>query len=174
MEASSVYPVGSKVAHPSYGAGIVVGIGVKSIGKTSLSYYIIAMHSMELMVPVKRAGALGLRHIGLLPSLRAALTCCCELPEKVESAQDYMARRVALGEKLKSGSFEQVASAVRVLYFLQAKRSLGSVDHQLLDRGMGILASELALASGQEMAGAKEEIEQLLARMLQDAKQAQA
>jgi len=172
MEAPSVYPIGSKVVHPSYGAGVVVGIEVKSIGKNSLSYYIIAMHSMEVMVPVKSAATLGLRSIGPLPSLRAALMCRCELPEKVESTQDYMARRAALGEKLKSGSFEQVASAVRVLYFLQAKRSLGSVDHQLLDRGMDILASELALASDQEIAGAKEEIEQLLAHMLQDAKQA--
>jgi CarD family transcriptional regulator len=172
METAFAYPIGSKVVHPNYGAGIVVGIEEKSIGQASLSYYIIALPSMQLMVPVHRAEALGLRLIGLPANLRAALRGCCELAGEIPNTQDHFARRAALDERLKSGSFERVAAVVRHLYLAHAQRPLSAADHQLLDRGMEILASEFALASGQEMTQAKEEIVQLLTEMRQDTHQA--
>ena len=173
MEASVSYAVGSKVVHPHHGAGTIVSIQEKKIGEMCHQYYIIRMpamdrsHDMELMVPVKRADELGLRPIARLNRFRHSLAPCCEPPTEAEHIKDYRARQAAVTEKLKSGSTAEVTSAVRVLYFVNAQRRLGMVDSRLFDRGLNILASELALASDQEIGDAREEIESLLARMLE-------
>ena len=173
METSAAYFIGSKVVHPHHGAGTIVGIQEKSIGDTTHRYYVIRMqamdrtHAMELMVPVRRAAELGLRPVSRLSRLRLSLAPCCHPPEEGEIIKDYRARQAAVTEQLKSGSTEKVTDAVRVLYYVNSRRRLGMVDSRLLDRGMNILASELALASSQEIEEARQEIEQLLAHMLE-------
>ena len=54
----------------------------------------------------------------------------------------------------------------RTLYFLNARRPLGTVDRQLLDQGREFLAGELALAVGQEIDEAMQTVQQHLAMML--------
>ena len=172
MAASADYVVGSKVVHPHHGAGTIVSIQEKKIGELSHQYYIIRMpamdrsHDMELMVPVKRAVELGLRPIARLSRLRRSLAPCCEPPTEAEHIKDYRARQAAVTEKLKSGSTAEVTSAVRVLFFVNSQRRLGMVDSRLFDRGLNMLASELALASDKEIGEAREEIEELLGQML--------
>jgi CarD family transcriptional regulator len=179
VEASVEYPIGSKVVHPHHGAGTVVSIQEKSIGETSHQYYVIHMqamdrsHAMDLMVPVRRADELGLRPIARLRRLRTSLAPCCEPPADGEVIKDYRARQAAVTEQLKSGSISEVTSAVRVLYFVNAQRRLGMVDSRLFDRGLNILASELALASDQEISAAREEIETMLAQMLESEEEAE-
>jgi len=168
MDGRWLYPVGSKVVHPNHGAGTVIGIQAKSIGEMCHRYYIIDTHAMRLMVPVKGADSIGLRRVGRLPRLRAALASCCQPPQEAEISQDHRARKAELDKELKSGSFEKAVHAARLLYFLNARRSLGIVDRRLYDRAMNMLASELALASDQPVQEAEEEIERYLERMLAD------
>lgn len=167
MEVSANYPVGSKVVHPNYGAGTIVGIQEKSIGETSHKYYVIETGAMQLMVPVKRAARVGLRRISRPSRLRHALASCCEPPAEDEIIRDWRARHAIISEQLKSGSFEQVVSVMRVLFFLNSRRPLGWTDRRSFNRGKDILAGELALASGQEIEEAEKEIEERLAEMLE-------
>jgi CarD family transcriptional regulator len=163
-----MYPIGSKVVHPCYGAGIVVRIQEKSIGENSHFYYIIKTKSksMQLMVPVQRAQSLGLRTVGDLQELRETLLDHCTTPCEDEINRDLRARQELMREQLKSGSYGEVASVVRILFFMNSQRSLGTIDRQLLDQGKELLASELALAADAEISEAMQEIESNLGRML--------
>lgn len=168
-----MYAVGARVVHPSYGAGTIVQIQEKTIDGSDHEYYVIDAvgGSMQVMVPVQRADRLGLRPVGKLARLRGALACCCVAPAEEEIERDYRVRHRKMGEQVKSGRFDQVASAVRILFFMGTQRNLGVTDRRTFQRGRDILAGELALASGLEVAEALHAIEERLAQMLCDVEQ---
>jgi CarD family transcriptional regulator len=163
-----MYEIGSQVVHPWYGAGTIVRIQEKSIDESAHKYYVIdtVAKSMLVMVPVGRADSFGLRPVGKLGRLREVLASCCMPPAEEEIEEDYRTRQSMMSEQLKSGSFEKVTSAVRTLFFMNTRRTLGMTDRQMLERGKDILASELALASDLEVEAAMHAIEDHLAQML--------
>jgi len=162
MDPAVHFSVGARVVHPSHGAGVIVGVQGKQIGEIKNRYYIIDMHDMRVMVPVKRAATAGLRSVGREARIRRALAHCQERLADDQVIRDYRQRKAALLEKLNSGEFSQWISAVRVLHCLSERRPLGTNDLQMYKRGMDILASELALASSTEFDDARQEIEALL------------
>lgn len=164
-----MYDVGSKVVHPCHGAGTITRIQEKTIGASHHTYYIISTvcKSMQVMVPVRRAEDVGIRDVGDEQDLRSTLDFFFVPPGKDDIETDFRTRQNALQEQLKSGSFSDVAGAVRMLYYLNAQRPLGMTDRQMYDDGKQMLASELALASDQEIDGAMEEIENRLANVLE-------
>jgi len=155
------FPVGAKVVHPCYGAGIITRITEKAIGDSLHAYYIIKTVSrpMELMVPVERAEEVRLRPVGDEEELRQQLAECAELPPHEDLGQDLRQRQTSMRDQLKSGCFDQVARVARTLFFLNARRPLGTVDRQLLDQGREFLAGELALSSGEEIQEAMQTIQ---------------
>ncbi len=166
-----MFPVGSKVVHPFYGAGTITKIQEKSIGETSHAYYIISTVSrpMQLMVPVDRADEINLRPVAPARKLRSELKICAKPPAEDEISKDLRARQAMMREQLKSGCFEQIVHVARVLYFMSNRRPLGTVDRQLLEQGKDLLAGELALASELEIEQAKKEIEDRLMAMFAEA-----
>jgi CarD family transcriptional regulator len=159
------YPVGAKVVHPCYGAGIIIRIQNKSIGSEIHAYYVIetmSSRAMQLMVPVERASSVGLRAVGELDHLRGILGDCRTLsPNVVEP--DLRARQTEMRERMKSGRFGDVAGVVHTLFQLNGRRPLGTVDRQLLDQGLELLAGELALAAGLRIAETIQEVQNCLA-----------
>ena len=162
-----MYPIGSKVVHPAYGAGIIMWIQSKHIGGANHDYYVIALggpHTTHLLVPVLRAETLGLRCAGTAVHLRQVLAAC-QPPEEGDIDRDFRTRQVSLRAELVSGSFAQVAAAVWILGYLNVQRHLGNTDRELYAQGKDILASELALATEQDIKAATVEIESLLDKM---------
>ena len=164
-----MYAVGSKVVHPMHGAATIVGIEDKSLGDTSNTYYMLecvaSPRDMTLMIPIAKAGDVGLRLIGTPPSLLRTLASC-RVPPDEDILRDFRVRQATMTERLKSGSFKQVTRAVQCLFFLGTQRNLGVVDRRMLDRGRQIMAGELALAFRVEMCEALEQIEANLERMV--------
>jgi len=162
------FGVGTKVVHPCYGAGEIVRIREKSIGEISHIYYIIeaVVGNMELMVPVTRAGEVGLREVAPMLALEQALGVCSVRPEPDEMENDYRRRKAELGEALKSGDYAEVAQVARRLFFRGTSRVLGATDRAMLNRAKDLLASELALAAGSEVEWAMERVESYLAAMV--------
>ncbi len=163
------YSVGTKVVHPTHGAGTIVAIENKSLGEQSRRYYIIdtmaagePTRTRQLMVPVSRAENSGLRCAAPASRLRDMLYRCVP-PQENEIDRDYRTRQVAIGEMLNSGSFARVAEAVATLYVLHTMRPLGITDRRLFEHGKDILASEIAVATGSEMDGALREVEDWMA-----------
>lgn len=163
-----MYAVGSKVVHPFRGAGTIIDIQQKRIGDITRTYYVIDTvgKSMRLMVPVKLAEDGRLRPVGKEARLRKVLAARYVAPAEGEIPQDYRARKKVMSAKLKTGRFEEVASAVSALFLLSSRRRLGMTDRQMLDGGKDFLAGELALASNSELSEALAEVEESLAQML--------
>jgi CarD family transcriptional regulator len=161
------YIVGSKVVHPCYGAGIIVGIQQKNISEATHYYYVIdtMARSMKLLVPVQQAQSIGLRDVGEENKLRNVLQACANRPEDGDISSDLRARQTGMRERLKSGRYPEVADVVRMLFFMNSRRPLGTIDRQLFDQGKEFLAGELALASGGELHAALQEVEDSLGRM---------
>ncbi len=161
------YVIGSKVVHPCYGAGIIVGIQQKNISETMHYYYVIdtMARSMKLLVPVQQAQSIGLRDVGDENRLRNVLQTCATLPDDRDISSDLRARQTGMRERLKSGRYPEVADVVRVLFYMNSRRPLGTIDRQLFDQGKEFLAGELALASGRELQAALQEVEDSLGRM---------
>ena len=162
------YHVGSKVVHPCYGAGTIVKIQEKEIDESIRQYYVISTISrpMQLIVAVDNAETAGLRQVGQERCLRQTLSIVGTKPPEAEIPTDLRVRQTEMKEWLKSGSFDRVVEVVRRLFFLNAKRPLGSVDKQLLDQGKELLAGELALSSDTKLNEAMREIDNVLANML--------
>ncbi len=159
------YSIGTKVVHPTHGAGTITAIQDKSLGAESRQYYIIetladgeASRTRQLMVPVSRAAGSGLRRAGAASGLRDVLHRCVP-PIGANIDKDYRSRQESLRELLNSGSFEQVAQAVSTLYVLHTMRPLGVIDRQMFEHGKGIMASEIAVATGSQFGGARREVE---------------
>jgi len=163
-----MYAVGSKVVHSFHGAGTIVSIQQKRIDDKSRTYYVIDLvgKPMQLMVPVKLAEDGRLRPVGKQANLRRVLAARCGAPAEEEIPQDYRARKKVMSARLKSGSFEEVVSAVSALFLLRSRRSRGMTDRRMLADGKDLLAGELALTSGLELSEAMETIEESLAQML--------
>lgn len=166
----SMFPIGSKVVHPFYGAGTITTIQEKCIGESTHAYYIITTVSrpMQLMVPVDRADAINLRPVAPALELRSGLRVCSKAPSDSDISRDLRARQAAMREQLKSGCFDQIAHVARLLFFMNSRRPLGTVDRQLLDQGKDLLAGELALASEVAIAQAMQEVEGCLTAMFEE------
>jgi len=166
----TMYPIGSKVVHPFYGAGTISHIQEKRIGEQQHAYYVIVTvcKAMELLVPVHGAQSLGLRTVGDEDGLRRTLEDCSAAPEWPVD-KDLHQRQATMRDGLKSGDYERVAAVVCQLYLMSAQRTLGTVDRQLFDQGKDLLSSELAAASGLALVEARQEIEDCLAAMATDA-----
>jgi RNA polymerase-interacting CarD/CdnL/TRCF family regulator len=144
-----MFTVGSKVVHPTCGAGVIVRIQEKSLGDLTTKYYVIetASRGRQLFVPVDRGEAIGLHPVANKSRLKDLLEEPFEEPRKGDIAADYKVRQEEMRERLKSGSFREVLSVVRTLYYINGLRPLGTVDRGLLDLGKELLASEYALAA---------------------------
>jgi CarD family transcriptional regulator len=162
------YAVGSKVVHPCYGAGTILRIQKKSIGDATSTYYVIrtTCRSMQVMVAVDRAESAGLRGVGEPARLRNMLSICSEPPLDSEIERDLRVRQNDMREQLKSGQFSTVVSVARILFYLNQRRPLGTIDRQLLEQGKDFLAAELALASDIEFVRARQEVEAILLQMI--------
>ena len=167
-----MYSVGSKVVHPCHGAGTVVRIQEKSLGDLTHTYYVIDTlpGSMRVMVPVSQVDEVGLREVGAAEDLRAVLQTCTVAPLEDEVDTNFRTRSAKMSEQLKSGSFEDVADVVRMLYYMSTMRSLGMTDRRFFEQGKDFLAGELALATGQDMEAAKSEVETFLGCMIPEGK----
>lgn len=164
------YVAGDCVFHPFFGAGTIASIEAKRIGGRRRRYYVIdmVMDAMQIMVPVDRASAVGLRKVGEGRWLREALYALDGVPEIQEAkGTARRTRQEEMRERLKSGSFVQIRDTVRELQVMQMKRPLGIIDRELLEKGKRFLAGELALALGLESEKALKEVEKSLSKMME-------
>ena len=159
-----MFSVGSKIVHPTCGAGVIVQIQVKSLGDRTTQYYVIetAVRGRQLFVPVDRGDAVGLHPVAGESELKSILEEPFEGPAKDGATADYKVRQEDMRERLKSGSFSEVFSVVRELHYINAQRPLGTVDRGLLDLGKELLASEYALAAGVDLVCGMREVEDSL------------
>ena len=143
-----MFSVGDNVMHCIHGAGVITEKKEMQITDTPHCYLVIQLlgSNSTLMVPTHRAKE-RLRPVSERAKLRRLLTS--ELAgESEELDQDYRKRTKQVEDKMKSGGAKEWIEIIRDLTCREDQGLLSSSDRQLLDRAMGLVSGELALAYG--------------------------
>ena len=159
-----MFSVGDKVMHYAHGAGVITEKKEMQITDTPHCYLVIQMlgSNSTLMIPTDRAKE-SLRPVSERTTLRRLLTS--ELAgEPEELSGDYKERQKHLIDKLKSGETTEWIEIVRDLTFRSEQGHLSLGDRQLLDRAMGLLSGELALAQGVPLEEAEPRLKSMVER----------
>jgi len=162
---TSAFKVGDKIIHPSHGAGIVTEIKeLGFFGKKNKPYYSIELLSEPgtvVMVPVKDADRVGLRH----PMSRSQLSRVWHRLRAEPRAlpSDHKERYSLVRTRIEDGDVLEIAAVLRDLWWKDFSiRKLTTEGKRLYAKGMRLLASEVAVIQGSELAEAEAQISETL------------
>lgn len=145
FRSDELFQIGDKVFYPMHGAGIIKAIEEKEILGERREYYVISIpiSKMNIMIPLKSAGTMGIRLVVDRITLKSILfdfhneEPTCSLPWKERYKQNM--------EKLKTGDMLDGAEVVRDLLYLQKDKVLNTSEKQMLNDASKILISELSI-----------------------------
>ena len=152
------YQIDQRVVYPSQGVGRILEIREKSFKDSKMLYYIIYLEfsDMTVMVPVDKAGILGLRPIVPQPEAELALSFISE--DYAPIPTDWKLRYQMNLDLLKKGSIMDIASVVRSLYHRSKIKELPILERKLYDSAINLLQDEIAYSLGKP----KNEIAELI------------
>ena len=157
------YAVGDKVVHARYGPGRIAGVEERELVDGLRSYYVIEMVIKGLTVhaPVLKADEVDVR-LAMSPStLPQVLKTLGSKPQRLPD--DPKERQERIVAEVKTGRVMQLAKAVRDLTWHGARAHLTKLDSDSLKQGQELLAAEMALVSGGDVADSNKLIAAALA-----------
>jgi CarD family transcriptional regulator len=160
------FSVGDKVVHPHYGPGRIAGVEKWERMDGARCYYVIEIpgQGLTVYVPVLRADAVGVRPAMSQSGLPQVLSTLRSRPRRLPD--DYKERQEQIDAKVKTGHVLQLARVVRDLTWHGELAHLTKRDTDLLKQGQGLLAAEMALASGADVAESSRLIESTMTAAL--------
>jgi len=158
MSQATEFGVDQRIVYPSQGVGRIVEIQEKRFKETSVLYYIIYLEfsDMTVMVPIDKAGFLGLRPIVRQDEAELALNFISE--DYAPIPTDWKLRYQMNLDLLKKGSIMDIASVVRSLYHRSKIKELPILERKLYDSAINLLQDEIAYSLGKS----KEEIAEII------------
>jgi CarD family transcriptional regulator len=163
-----MFKVGDAIIHPVRGAGVVIGIERRPWRGRTDRYYTIRLLAEEgttLMVPVDTAETLGLRRAVTESKLKRVWRVLRADPQRLPV--DHKKRYQFLKEKLQSGDIIDVTEVVRDMAWRQQEEGrLTTVGKRLYDKGITLLAGEIAAVQSTEVENAEMEIRERLQELL--------
>ncbi len=157
------FSVGDKVVHPHHGPGRIVSVERWELTDGAKCYYVIEIpgQALTMHVPVLQASKVGMR-LAISPSgLSQVLTTLRSRPRRLPD--DYKERQEQIDAKVKTGNVLQLARVVRDLTWHGERAHLTKRDAEYLKQGQELLAAEMALVSGDDIAGSSDLIESTMA-----------
>lgn len=140
-----MFNVGDKIVYPMHGAGTIDAIEEKDILGEKQNYYIIKMPGeVKVMVPISKAGDVGVR--GIIDKEEAGKVLQVLEANETEMPNNWNKRYKENMEKMKSGNIYEVADVVRNLSYKQKEKGLSTGEKKMLNNAKQILVSELVLA----------------------------
>jgi len=168
-----MFGIGDRVIHPSYGVGTVIEIKERHTLGTRKRYYSIELLSQPgtiVMVPVGAEKRVGLRRP--VPAARLSRVWGVLEGDPNELPSNHDQRCELLVEKLHGGDVLKIAEAVRDLAWRrEEKRRLTIRGKRLYERGMALLAGEIASVRGGDLQAAEHQISRVLDKSLHPAVQ---
>ena len=163
------FAVGDRVVHPYHGPGIITRVEQKEFMEGQERYYVIEIpdQGLTLHIPQHRMSITGVRPAVSDTQLRQVLDTLHSKPDQLPD--DHKERQEQVWEKLKANEPTQVAETVRDLMWHQHQAHLTKKDTEYLDRARKMLAAEMALVDGREVAEANRTIETIMADALSSA-----
>jgi CarD family transcriptional regulator len=153
------YSVGDKVVHPHHGPGWIAGIEHREFLDGTKQYYVIDVPGQGLTVhmPVRKADEVGVRPAMSQSRLPWVLSVLRGKPHPLP--EDYRERQEQICAQLKTRRVMQLARVVRDLTWHRERAHLTRTDSDYLKQGRDLLATEMALVSGDAVADASKLIE---------------
>ena len=154
-----LYSVGDKVVHPHHGPGSITSIERREILDGIKRYYVIEIpaQGLTLYMPVGKAGEAGMRPAMAQSRFPRVLSMLRGRPHPLP--EDYRERQEQICAQLETGRVMQLARVVRDLTWHRHRAHLTKTDMVLLKQGLGLLAAEMALVSGDTVSDASKLIE---------------
>ena len=157
------FEVGDHVVYPSQGAGIVQERTTREVLGEVHEYLkvVFVKGDMEVLVPLRRGQDVGLRHtIGadevdrLFDALaKGDLNLPVQWPPRYRVEQEILAR----------GSAYELARLIGVLARRDVEKGLAATEREVLESAKSMLASELAIVTGTDLAGALTRLDDTIA-----------
>ena len=151
MDDEMEFSVGDKVVHPHHGPGRIARIERKAFLDSAKRYYVIEIPSkgLTVYVPQRTAQAIGLRRAMRPATRRSVLNTLRSRPRRLP--EDYRERQEVVEEKLVSSEPLRIARIVRDLVGHRRRAHPTRRDPALLNRGIDLLATEIALVTDEEI-----------------------
>jgi len=152
---------GDDVVHPNYGVGRIVRLEERELAASGLRwYYVLAINTATVWTPIQADGATTLRAVTRKEDLDQYRTVLSSRPVLLD--RDYKKRQLDFSERLTHGSFRVMCEIVRDLSALGWRRPTGETDANVLKKVQDNLWREWAMATGQSVQEAIQEVEALL------------
>ena len=154
--------VGDKVVHPYHGPGRITAIENKEFTHGKENYYVIEIptQGLTLHIPKHRVQEIGVRPAMAQAQLERVLATLRSRPKGLP--EDHKERQEQVWEKLQTGDPIEIAEVLRDLTWHEKQAHLTKKDTDYLDRGQKLLAAEIALVTGTDVAEASKTIESTL------------
>lgn len=162
------FEVGDHVVYPSQGAGVVQERTTREVLGERHEYLkvVFVKGDLEVLVPLRRGPDVGLRHtIGadevdrLLDALvKGDLNLPTQWPPRYRAEQEILAR----------GSAYELARLIGVLARRDLEKGLAATEREVFDTAKGMLASELAVVEGRDLADAAHRLDAVIAERIVD------
>ena len=152
------FSIGEKVVYPTHGVGIISDITEKNLNGESVEYYVITIPSldMNILLPKGNAETLGLRRLSKKEETKKAIMSLSE--KKDLHASDWKSRQQMQMNLLKTGTIENVAAVVNILYNRQKVRDLPIQERRLFETALTHLVDECSSVLGIDSESAKRTI----------------
>jgi CarD family transcriptional regulator len=163
------FTIGDTVVHPNYGAGIITDIREHEFldveKKPYYSIQLLSSPETTVMVAVQNEQEAGLRPTVSQSRLSRVWRILSSKPEQLPT--DHNKRYDALKEKLYSGNVLRIAEVLRDLTWRnEQRRKWTTRGKRLYDRGIQLLAGEVAGSRHWDVDAAKERISRALSRSM--------
>jgi CarD family transcriptional regulator len=156
------FRVGDKAVYPAHGVAEITGIEKREISGSTQTFYILRIleNGMRIMVPMKNAGAVGLRAVIGKDDLKEVYDIL-RSKEVTVDGQTWNRRYREYMEKIKTGSVFEIAEVLRDLSLLKSDKDLSFGERKMLDTAKSLLIKELAVAKGAKEDRIARELEEI-------------
>jgi CarD family transcriptional regulator len=157
------FQIGQQVVYPSQGVGKIKAIEERNFKGSSTLYYVIyfEVSDMTSMIPVEKAGELGVRAIVSPEEAHRAINFVGEEYEAMPS--DWKLRYQQNLDLLKKGSIMDIAAIVRSLYHRSQVKELPIMERKLYDSAKKLMEDEIAFSLNKS----RDEVERLIFEQLE-------
>ncbi len=158
-----MYEIGSKVVYPIHGVGHIQNIEEKDILGKKRKYYVMELYqnNMKVMIPIDMTTKVGLRDIVGDLEIDDAFIILRSKANDLED--DWKIRYSTNQDKLKSGSFSELAIVVRNLFMRNQIKELSNSEKRLFENALKLLITEISYARNLQ----KVEVEHMITETLE-------
>jgi CarD family transcriptional regulator len=169
LQERNVFSQDQLVVYPAQGVGFVEGVASEKIGGCTADFYIVKIlgNKTTLMVPVKTAHRVGLRHLSTQRQCESTFDGLRDRSTFTGyTGQNWNRRYREYLEYLQKGTLDGASHVLKELLLIRAEKDLSFGERRLLEQAMHLVTMEIACVLGYKQADVKSRIEKLFSDIL--------